>query len=149
MISETMLNNNPHKYACPSHPCVVYAIRISMSVQRQPECAAFCTGTPLTLRKPVQHHRHQRHRSLSELQRTRFTVAATMAPPQQALKTRQLGSSDLLVTEVCLGTMTFGVQNSEAEAHAQLDYAIKERGVNFLDTAGPFPAHTRPPLTTN
>lgn len=61
-----------------------------------------------------------------------------MAPPQQALKTRKLGSSDLVVTEVCLGTMTYGVQNDEADAHAQLDYAIKERGVNFIDTAGMF-----------
>lgn len=39
---------------------------------------------------------------------------------------RQLGSSSLQVTEACLGTMTWGVQNSEEEAHAQLDYAIKE-----------------------
>jgi aryl-alcohol dehydrogenase-like predicted oxidoreductase len=37
-----------------------------------------------------------------------------------------------MVTEVCLGTMTFGVQNTEEDAHAQLDYAVKERGVNFI-----------------
>jgi aryl-alcohol dehydrogenase-like predicted oxidoreductase len=43
------------------------------------------------------------------------------------------------VTQVCLGTMTWGVQNGEAEAHAQLDYAIKERGVNFIDTAEMYP----------
>lgn len=35
--------------------------------------------------------------------------------------------------------MTWGVQNSEEEAHAQLNYAIKERGINFLDTAELYP----------
>ena len=52
---------------------------------------------------------------------------------------RRLGSSALEVTEACLGTMTFGVQNSEADAHEQLDYAIKTRGVNFVDTAELYP----------
>jgi aryl-alcohol dehydrogenase-like predicted oxidoreductase len=54
-------------------------------------------------------------------------------------KIRPLGSSGLMVTEVCLGTMTFGGQNTQEEAHAQLDYAIKERGVNFIDTAEMYP----------
>lgn len=45
-----------------------------------------------------------------------------------------LGNSDLKVSSVCLGTMTFGGQNSEAEAHAQLDYASAQ-GINFIDTA--------------
>lgn len=45
-----------------------------------------------------------------------------------------LGNSDLRVSSVCLGTMTWGTQNSESEAHAQLDYAL-ERGINFIDTA--------------
>jgi aryl-alcohol dehydrogenase-like predicted oxidoreductase len=47
---------------------------------------------------------------------------------------RQLGRTDLRVSALCLGTMTFGEQNTEAEGHAQLDYAF-DRGVNFLDTA--------------
>ncbi len=51
---------------------------------------------------------------------------------------RQLGSSDLQVSRICLGTMTWGGQNSEAEAHQQLDYAFS-RGVNFLDTAEMYP----------
>ena len=55
-------------------------------------------------------------------------------------KIRPLGSSGLMVTEVCLGTMTFGGQNTQEEAHAQLDYAIKERGVNFIDTAEMYPS---------
>ena len=49
-----------------------------------------------------------------------------------------LGSSSLQVSKICLGTMTFGEQNSEAEAHSQLDYAL-ERGINFIDTAEMYP----------
>jgi len=45
-----------------------------------------------------------------------------------------LGRSDLRVTPICLGTMTFGEQVDEAAAHAILDHAL-ERGVNFIDTA--------------
>jgi aryl-alcohol dehydrogenase-like predicted oxidoreductase len=45
-----------------------------------------------------------------------------------------LGNSDLKVSRVCLGTMTFGTQNSEAEAHRQLDFALGN-GINFIDTA--------------
>jgi aryl-alcohol dehydrogenase-like predicted oxidoreductase len=47
---------------------------------------------------------------------------------------RTLSRSDLKVSALCLGTMTFGEQNSEAEAHAQLDLAVSQ-GVNFIDTA--------------
>jgi len=49
-----------------------------------------------------------------------------------------LPHTNLQVSEICLGTMTFGNQNSEAEAHFQLDYAI-ERGINFIDTAEMYP----------
>ena len=66
------------------------------------------------------------------------TVAASSLSVEP-LKTRQLGSSSLRVTEACLGTMTWGIQNSEEDGHAQLDYAIKERGVNFVDTAELYP----------
>ncbi|WP_298397025.1 NADP(H)-dependent aldo-keto reductase [Sphingobium sp.] len=51
---------------------------------------------------------------------------------------RALGRTGLDVSPICLGTMTWGSQNSEAEAHAQLDYAIGE-GVNFIDTAEAYP----------
>ncbi|TAF14811.1 MAG: aldo/keto reductase [Alphaproteobacteria bacterium] len=47
---------------------------------------------------------------------------------------RTLGTSDLKVSVICLGTMTWGKQNNEADGHAQMDYAL-ERGVNFWDTA--------------
>nr|WP_298657785.1 aldo/keto reductase [uncultured Flavobacterium sp.] len=46
--------------------------------------------------------------------------------------------TELNVSKICLGTMTFGNQNTEAEAHFQLDYAI-ERGINFIDTAEMYP----------
>jgi aryl-alcohol dehydrogenase-like predicted oxidoreductase len=45
-----------------------------------------------------------------------------------------LGNTDLKVSKICLGTMTFGEQNTEAEGHEQLDYAL-EQGINFIDTA--------------
>jgi aryl-alcohol dehydrogenase-like predicted oxidoreductase len=54
----------------------------------------------------------------------------------------QLGASDLQVSKICLGTMTFGEQNTEAEAHSQLDYAF-ERGINFIDTAEMYPVQPR------
>lgn len=46
----------------------------------------------------------------------------------------KLGSSGLNVSRVCLGTMTWGNQNNEAEGHAQMDYAVT-KGINFFDTA--------------
>lgn len=51
---------------------------------------------------------------------------------------RKLGDSDLSVSALCLGSMTWGQQNSEAEGHAQLDYAF-DCGVNFIDTAEIYP----------
>ena len=51
---------------------------------------------------------------------------------------RKLGRTGLDVSAICLGTMTWGSQNSEAEAHAQLDYAL-EKGINFIDTAEGYP----------
>ena len=50
------------------------------------------------------------------------------------MKYNKLGNTDIEVSEICLGTMTFGEQNSEAEGHEQLDYAV-DNGVNFVDTA--------------
>jgi aryl-alcohol dehydrogenase-like predicted oxidoreductase len=53
-----------------------------------------------------------------------------------------LGSSGLQVSKICLGTMTFGEQNTEEEAHSQLDYAL-ERGINFIDAAEMYPVMPR------
>jgi aryl-alcohol dehydrogenase-like predicted oxidoreductase len=47
---------------------------------------------------------------------------------------RQLGRSDLQVSQICLGSMMWGSQNTEQEGHQQLDYAVAQ-GVNFIDTA--------------
>ena len=54
------------------------------------------------------------------------------------MEKRKLGRTDLFVSKICLGTMTYGEQNTEAEGHQQLDLAV-ERGVNFLDTAELYP----------
>ena len=45
-----------------------------------------------------------------------------------------LGNTGIKVSKICLGTMTFGEQNSEREAHEQLSYAV-DSGINFIDTA--------------
>jgi aryl-alcohol dehydrogenase-like predicted oxidoreductase len=58
------------------------------------------------------------------------------------MKKRRLPSTDLEVSEVALGTMTWGEQNDEAEAHAQLDLAVA-RGIDFIDTAEMYPAPPR------
>lgn len=50
------------------------------------------------------------------------------------MKLKKLGRTDIDVTEICLGTMTWGVQNTEADAHSQIDYAL-DAGINFMDTA--------------
>ncbi len=55
------------------------------------------------------------------------------------MELRTLGRTDLKVTSICLGTMTWGEQNTEAEAHEQLNYATAERGINFIDTAEMYP----------
>ena len=54
------------------------------------------------------------------------------------MEMRRLGKTDLDVSLICLGTMTYGQQNTETEAHEQLDYAAAN-GVNFIDTAEMYP----------
>lgn len=54
------------------------------------------------------------------------------------MKYTTLPNTDIKVSKICLGTMTFGNQNTEAEGHAQLDYAL-DNGVNFIDTAELYP----------
>ncbi|MTJ47999.1 NADP(H)-dependent aldo-keto reductase [Dolichospermum sp. UHCC 0259] len=58
------------------------------------------------------------------------------------MKYNQLGASDLKVSEICLGTMTYGNQNTIEDAHQQLDYAINQ-GINFLDAAEMYPVPPR------
>ncbi|MEL7231472.1 MAG: aldo/keto reductase, partial [Pseudomonadota bacterium] len=59
------------------------------------------------------------------------------------MELRTLGRTDIKVTSVCLGTMTWGQQNTESEAHEQLSYACDERGINFIDTAEMYPVPGR------
>ncbi|MHB9022205.1 MAG: aldo/keto reductase, partial [Halothiobacillus sp.] len=54
------------------------------------------------------------------------------------MEQRQLGDSNIKVSTLCLGTMTFGQQNTETQAHRQLDYALAQ-GINFIDTAEMYP----------
>lgn len=59
------------------------------------------------------------------------------------MQTHPLGDSQLVVPDLCLGTMTFGQQTGEADAHAQLDYALA-MGINFIDAAEMYPVPARP-----
>jgi aryl-alcohol dehydrogenase-like predicted oxidoreductase len=54
------------------------------------------------------------------------------------MKFNTLGRTGISVSQICLGTMTWGTQNSEEEAHEQMNYAV-EKGVNFFDTAELYP----------
>lgn len=58
------------------------------------------------------------------------------------MKMNQLGRTGIAVSEICLGTMTFGEQNNETESHRQIDLAV-EAGVNFIDTAEMYPTNPR------
>lgn len=62
------------------------------------------------------------------------------------MEKRTLGRTDIQVPAICLGTMNWGQQNTEAEAHEQLDYAVDERGVYFIDTAEIYPIPPTPEL---
>lgn len=56
------------------------------------------------------------------------------------MKRISLGKTGLMVSEICLGTMTWGSQNSQAEGHAQMDMAL-DHGVDFWDTAEMYPVN--------
>ena len=58
------------------------------------------------------------------------------------MKYTTLPNTSLKISKICLGTMTFGEQNTEAEAHQQLDYAVSS-GINFIDTAEMYPIAAR------
>jgi len=62
------------------------------------------------------------------------------------MKYKTLGRTGFSVSEICLGTMTWGTQNTEAEAHEQMDYAFAN-GVNFFDTAELYPTTPVGPTT--
>ncbi len=62
------------------------------------------------------------------------------------MRRRTLGRTGVEVSEMCLGTMTWGSQNTEAEAHAQIDMAL-DHGIDFLDTAEMYPTNPIRPET--
>ena len=55
---------------------------------------------------------------------------------------KKLGNTDLDVSTICLGTMTWGEQNSQKEGFEQMDYAL-DNGVNFFDVAEIYPSPCR------
>ncbi len=59
------------------------------------------------------------------------------------MKYTTLPHTNIKISKICLGTMTWGNQNTEAEGHAQLDYAL-EQGINFIDTAEMYPVPASP-----
>ncbi|KAJ1492365.1 NADP-dependent oxidoreductase domain-containing protein, partial [Baffinella frigidus] len=72
------------------------------------------------------------------------TGALREARAAKDMRFNKLGDSDLLVSEVCLGTMTWGKQTSEQDALDQLNLSFDEYGVNFLDTAEGYPIPLQP-----
>ncbi len=54
------------------------------------------------------------------------------------MKYTTLPQTDIKVSKLCLGTMTWGNQNTQAEGHEQMDYAV-DQGINFFDTAELYP----------
>jgi len=68
------------------------------------------------------------------------------APPtlsESGMDYRKLGRTGVKVSAICLGTMTFGQQNTEAEGHAQMDYAV-DRGITIFDAAELYPIPPKP-----
>ena len=56
------------------------------------------------------------------------------------MRMNRLGRTDIMVSALCLGSMTWGTQNTEAEGHAQIDRAL-DHGINFIDTAEMYPVN--------
>ncbi len=63
------------------------------------------------------------------------------------MKMNSLGRTDISVSQFCLGSMTFGTQTPEPEAHAQIDMVL-DAGLNFVDTAEMYPVNPLSPKTT-
>ena len=78
---------------------------------------------------------------LSVVHSMRLSMSST-SKVRDVMETRKLGTSDLMVSEICLGTMTWGVQNSMEEGAEQMDYYFNECGGNFMDTAEMYPVPT-------
>ena len=79
----------------------------------------------------------------------KYDITFKLHPNEYHMKYKKLGVTDLEVSAICLGTMTFGEQNSQSESFEQMNYAV-ERGINFFDTAEMYPAVSKKfiPLST-
>jgi aryl-alcohol dehydrogenase (NADP+) len=66
------------------------------------------------------------------------TLASFFREPEPVMQYKTLPGTEMKVSRVCLGTMTWGEQNTEAQAHEQLDFAVGQ-GINFIDTAEMYP----------
>ncbi|KAK3032044.1 hypothetical protein RJ639_035481 [Escallonia herrerae] len=108
----------------------------SSSLVRAPFSCITITRTP-SRRNSTRH----RKRGFSPSSKKATTVRPQCGPAS-ALEYRKLGYSDLVLSEITLGTMTFGEQNTEEEAHEMLAYAF-EQGVNAIDTAEAYPIPVR------
>lgn len=95
-------------------------------------CAAFCYQTHLSPREKTT--------SLHATYADNVVSIKKVDVLQNGLKMRKLPTTDLLVSELCLGTMMFGDQTSSTDAFDILDAATKEYGINFIDTAEIYPA---------
>ncbi|KAI5649572.1 hypothetical protein M9H77_35577 [Catharanthus roseus] len=82
-------------------------------------------------------HLFTQKKNKKNIKKVNSAVNAKLAQKTQ-LQYRKLGESDLNISEITLGTMTFGEQNTEKEAHEILSYAF-DQGVNILDTAEMYP----------
>ena len=72
-----------------------------------------------------------------------FAAASMTKTVPQPILSRRIGQSDLVVSECCLGGMTWGEQNTDDDAAAQLSLAF-DNGVNFIDTAEGYPVPMKP-----
>ncbi|KAL3506148.1 hypothetical protein ACH5RR_031530 [Cinchona calisaya] len=101
--------------------------------------------TPTRILSPLYYNRLQHFPSSPYQKKTRGIVRSTKISAKLGQKTsleyRKLGDSDLVISEITFGTMTFGQQNTEKEAHDMLNYAF-ESGINILDTSEAYPIPT-------
>ncbi|KDP40340.1 hypothetical protein JCGZ_02338 [Jatropha curcas] len=94
--------------------------------------------TPAFLCDNIRWFPHPSHMHQAVNARTRLRPISAKLAEKAALRYKKLGDSDLEVSEITLGTMTFGQQNTEKEAHEILSYSF-DHGINILDTAEAYP----------
>lgn len=87
---------------------------------------------------PLRHHHGFSRDVVKKTRKTPLSVTRAKLQVVTPLEYRKLGDSDLTISEIMLGTMTFGQQNTEKESHELLSYAF-DNGINCLDTAEAYP----------